>query len=284
MGPIHRRLSPYLLLPLLAACGGDGGGPTELAPPCAIQGAVIPGATAAGRRGASSCAGVSDIPATGPTNFARWTVTIHPDTVYIVSARLLSPGNGTSWYGKLLAYSGEGSDTLLRTGYWGWAHRADGDVLEEMLVADTGTRELIVHLERAMLSDSGHYQLEVRRCPMLQLTPGVTTPQLALEGGCPLWTAGTPGRALFFKYAGTATITRQVSVAQFGGSVNLYYAWASSPRINFACWYAGGDCNLGVGGPASFAITPAPVDGLTGGALFTLGPVATVTLKVDAVP
>jgi len=283
MGPIHTRLAP-LLLSLLTACGAESGGPTESLPPCAVQGTVIPGATASGHIGASNCAGMSDIPATGATNFVRWSVTIHPDTIYIVSARLLSPGNGSSWFGKLLAYSGEGGDTLLRTGFWGWAHRANGDVLEEMLVADTADRQLILHLERATLSDSGNYQLEVRRCAMIRLTPGVTTPPLALDGGCPLWTAGSPGRAIFFDYPSTAAVTRQVTVDQLGGNVNLYYAWASAPRINFACWYAGGDCNLGVGGSASFAITPSPVDGLTGGALFTLGPVATVTLKVDAVP
>ena len=276
-----RRYS-LLLLALLAACNAESG-PADLAP-CDLRGALTPGTTAHGFLGAASCPAPSDAVPGLVTARARWTLRVHPDTLYVVSARYLLPPSGAHWAGRLLEYMVEGNDTLLRSGYWGTAGTAAGDLLQEMLVASPVDRTVLIHLERAAPSDSGAYQLEVRRCTILHLVPGTATPALPLGDGCPLWSAGTPGHALFFAYPSDSAVARQVTVTQPDGAVSIYYAWAARPPLNFACWYAAGSCDLGLGGTATFAIHPYAVDGVTAGAVFTLGPAASVTLKVETAP
>jgi hypothetical protein len=278
----HWYSSAGLLSILLAACGTEVA-PIELAP-CDLRGTLTPGATFAGHLGATSCSAPSDAVPGFMTDRDRWILQLHPDTVYVVSATYLHPPSGERWAGRLLEYTVEGEDTLLRSGYWGTAGTAKGDLLQEMLLANPTDRTVLVQLERWAVGDSGAYWLEVRRCAILPLTPGVTTPTLALAEGCPLWSAGTPGHARFFSYPSDSTVTRQVTVEQSGGAVPIYFAWAALPSMNFACWYAAGRCDLGAGGTATFVIHPFPVNGVTAGAVFTLGPSASVTLKVETVP
>lgn len=277
------RITSILLLTLLTACG------TEVAPkdqpPCEIRGTLRPGVTRQGYLGEANCTFQSDITPGLATNRDRWTIQLHPDTVYVISARYLVPASGLAWRGRLLAYTPVAGDTLLRTGFWGTAGTPEGDLLHEMLLASTTDREVIVHLERASASDSGVYRLEARRCPILHLVPGVTTPALALGEGCPLWTAGTPGRARFFDYPSDSGVVREIQVTPTeGGTVALYYAWAARPPFDFACWYAGGHCDLGTGGNGPFAIRPWPIDGITAGVIFSLGPATDFRLTVALVP
>ncbi len=282
MGSTRSRIAPFLLLALLAACGPDLAPKEEF--PCSSRGTLTAGSTSAGHLGEASCASVSDAVPGLATNRDRWTLQVHPDTVYVVSATYLVRPGESSWAGRLLGYTAEGGDTLLRTGYWGTAGIASGGLLQEMLIAGTTDGRIIIHLERATITDSGTYRLEVRRCAMIHLTPGVTSPPIGLDNGCPLWSAGLPGHARFFVYPSDSGVVRDVRVTQTGAEVPIYYAWAARPPLNFACWYAGGSCDLGNGGSSEFTIRPYPVDGITAGVLFTTGPTATVTVRVDAVP
>lgn len=275
------RSTPILLL-LLGACGAEVAPKDQL--PCSSRGTLTPGVTRSGYLGEANCPFRSDITPSLATNRDRWTILLHPDTVYVISARYLVPAGGLGWAGRLLAYSVEGGDTLLRTGFWGTAATPEGELLHEMLLASATDREVIVHLERASPSDSGAYRLEARRCPILHLTPEVPSPSLTLDAGCPLWTAGTPGRARFFDYPSDSGVVRDVQVTPAeGGAVALHYAWAARPPFDFACWYAGGHCDLGTGGTAPFGIRPYPVDGITAAVIFTLGPATEFRLTVATV-
>jgi hypothetical protein len=152
-----------------------------------------------------------------------------------------------------------------------------------MLLASSVARPVIVHLERATRTDSGRYRLEARPCPIVPLTADVTTPALPLDDACVLWSAGTPGRARFFRYASDSGVAREVTVTQ-SDTVPLYYAWAAKPPFNFACWYAGGSCDLGGGGKGTFTIQPLSVTGVTAGAIFSTGSRTNVTLRVKVAP
>jgi hypothetical protein len=282
VGPIRSRLTLCLLLILVASCASDLA-PREQ-PPCDSRGTLVPGTTREGYLGEANCPIQSDVSPGLPTNRDRWTLQLHPDTVYVVSARYLVPAGGARWSGRLLGYAVAGGDTLLRTGYWGTSGTANGELLHEMLLASTTDRALIVHLERATATDSGRYQLDVRRCPVLHLDPGTTSLTIALDGSCLLWTAGAPGRARFFDYPSDSAVVRDITVTPNDPAVSIYYAWASRPPLNFACWYAAGSCDLGTGGTTIFTVRPFPVDGITAGVLFTLGASTSVTVGVAAVP
>lgn len=279
----HRKLAAIVAVTAIAfACGGPFAPADEL--PCALRGAIVPGATSVGSLGVGSCGALSSIPPDDSVNFDRWTITVHPDTVYVVMARMLAPSGGVLWQGRLLSYTPNPGDTLLRTGYWGRATKTNGDEVEEMFIADPMDRTVIVQLERPSGLARQGYRLEVRRCPTHALTIGVTSAALGLDSGCPLYAAGLPGLALFFTYPSAAAVPRQVMVAQSGTSTPLYWGWASRPPFDFACWYSSGSCDLGVGGTAPFTIVPYAVDGVTAGVIFTLGPPATVTLTVNPLP
>ena len=267
----------FLTIALLGACGGDLANVEE--PPCDSRGTLTPGATRSGSLGEANCASLSDVIPGLTTNRDRWTLQLHPDTVDVVEAQYLASTRTGPWWGRLLGYTAEGGDTLLRTGYWGSGGNINGDHLQEMLLASSIDRPVIVHLERATATDSGRYRLEARPCPIVPLTADVATPALPLDDACVLWSAGTPGRARFFSYASDSTVRREVTVTQ-SDSVALYYAWAAKPPFNFACWYAGGSCDLGGGGKGIFTIQSLSVNGVIVGVIFSSGSRTNVTLWV----
>src|SRR5688572_2006285 len=189
-GP-RTHLIAILYLALLAACG------TELAPPdrppCESRGTLSPGVTGAGFLGEANCDFQSDVTPGLATTRDRWTIRVHPGTVYVVTARYLPPAGGDPWSGRLLGYLTDGGDTLLHTGYWGSAGTPSGERLHEMLLASPADRVMLVHLERASATDSGSYRVEARRCPILRLEPEATYTEITVGSECPLWTAGLPG-------------------------------------------------------------------------------------------
>lgn len=267
---------------LSISCGSPIAPADEL--PCASRGSIAPGAISEGSLGIGSCTSVSPVSPGDSIDFDRWTLTVHPDTIYVVSAQMLAPAGSILWQGRLLALTPTVGDTLLRTGFWGRATKTNGDEIQEMFVADTVSRAIIVQLERPLGLAREGYRLEVRRCAIHPLTPDVTSSPLTIDAGCPIYSAGLPGLALFFSYPSTATVVDQVVVNQAGTTTPLYWAWASHPLFDFACWYSSGNCDLGVGGAASFTIVPYAVTGVTAGVIFTLGPPAVVTLTVHTVP
>jgi hypothetical protein len=271
-----------LLIGLLTACGSDLA--TIEGSPCASRGSLTPGTTRSGYLGEASCAALSDVVPGLATTRDRWTLQLHPDTLYIVSARYLASAPAAQWSGRLLGYAPDGGDTLLETGYWGSGGTSAGDRIQEMLLASTVDRPVIVQVERATPADSGSYRLEAHRCSITPLTPGVTSDTLPLDDACVLWSAGTPGRARFFAYPSDSGVAREVTVTQVGGSVPIHYAWAAKPPFNFACWYSGGSCDLGSGGSGPFTIRPLAVDGMTAGVIFTTGSKTGVKLRVDLTP
>jgi hypothetical protein len=270
-----------LLFALLTACGADLATVEE--PPCDSRGTLAPGTERSGSLGEANCASLSDVIPGLETNRDRWTLQLHPDTVYVVEARYLASSRTGPWWGRLLGYTAEGGDTLLRTGYWGSGGTANGDHLQEMLLASASARPVIVHVERATRADSGRYRLEARPCHIVPLTDGVTTPVLPIDDACVLWSAGAPGRARFYSYASDSGVTREVTVTP-SDSVPLYYAWAAKPPFNFACWYAGGSCDLGGGGKGTFTVQPLSVNGVTAGAIFSTSSKTNVTLRVKIAP
>jgi hypothetical protein len=275
-------LISILCLSLLASCG------TELAPPdrppCESRGTLTPGAPRTGFLGEANCDFQSDVAPALATTRDRWTIQVHPGTVYVVTARYLPPADGDPWSGRLLGYLTDGGDTLLHTGYWGSAGTPTGERLHEMLLASTVERVMLVHLERASATDSGRYRLEARRCPILHLEPDATYPDVVVGPECPLWTAGLPGLARFFDYPSDAEAARMITVTPNDPNVAVHFAWASRPPLNFACWYTAGSCDLGTGGAVRFTFRPEPVDGITAWMIFTLGPPTTATLRVDSAP
>jgi hypothetical protein len=272
----------FLLIALLTACGEDLAPLEE--PPCQIRGTLTPGATRTGYLGEASCPFGSDAIPGLLTNRDRWALQLHPDTMYIIRARYLGSAPTTYWSGRLLGYAPDEGDTLLVTGYWGSGGTVAGDRIQEMLLATTVDRPMIVHLERATPADSGSYRLEAQRCSITPLNPGVTSDTLPLDDACVLWSTGTPGRARFFAYRGDSGVAREVTVTQTGGEVPIHYAWAAKPPFNFACWYAGGSCDLGSGGKGTFTLRPLAVDGMTAGIIFTTGSRTSVQLRVDVTP
>jgi hypothetical protein len=275
-------LPPILLVTLLLACG------TELAPPdqlpCEIRGTLTPGVTRSGFLGEANCDFQSDVAPGLATTRDRWTIRVHPGTVYVVTARYLPRAGRDPWSGKLLGYLATEIDTLLHTGYWGTSGTPSGEQLHEMLLASPLSRVMLVHLERATAGDSGNYRLEARRCPILHLEPETTYSEVSVGPECSLWTAGTPGMARFFDYPSDSGVLRVITVTPDDPNVGVHFAWASHPPLNFACWYAAGSCDLGTGGVAPFTFRPEPVDGITAGMIFTLGLQTTATLRVDSAP
>jgi len=279
----YRRSAAILTFAALSiSCSGPDAPTDDF--PCASRGVIAPGTTSEGSLGRGSCTSVSPVPPGDSIDFDRWTLVLHPDTIYVVSARMLAPTGSVLWQGRLLALTPTASDTLLRTGYWGRATKTNGDEIEEMFVADSTSRSIIVQLERPLRLAREGYRLEVRRCPIHPLTPDVPSPALSIDAGCPLYSAGLPGLALFFTYPSSATVVHEVVVDEAGTTPPLYWGWASKPPFDFACWYASGSCDLGIGGTTPFTIVPYAVTGLTAGVIFTLGPPAVVTLTVHTVP